>query len=73
MLACDTSYFRILGKLPSGQFFVHFFPRKVTFRGKFRGICWKNDFSKIFPRKIPIFFQHFLELTQDKNKNVFFP
>jgi hypothetical protein len=34
-----------------GQFFEHLFPRKITFRGKFRGISWKNDFSKLFPRK----------------------
>jgi hypothetical protein len=31
----------------------------VIFRGKFRGIflgiSWGNDFSKLFPRKIPIF------------------
>jgi hypothetical protein len=26
------------------------FPRKITFRGKFRGISWKNDFSKLFSR-----------------------
>jgi hypothetical protein len=38
-----------------GQFFVHFFPRKITFRGKFRGISWKNAFSKLFPRKIQFF------------------
>jgi hypothetical protein len=38
-----------------GQFFVHFFPRKITFRGKFRGISWKNNFSKLFPRKIQLF------------------
>jgi hypothetical protein len=37
------------------RFFVHFFPRKIFFRGKFRGISWKNDFSKLFPRKIPFF------------------
>jgi hypothetical protein len=37
------------------QFFVHFFQLKITFRGKFRGISWKNDFSKLFPRKIPFF------------------
>jgi hypothetical protein len=42
-------------KFSCGQLFVHFFPRKVIFRGKFRGISWKNDFSKLFPRKIPIF------------------
>jgi hypothetical protein len=38
-----------------GRFFVHFFPPKITFRGKFRGITWKNDFSKLFPRKIQFF------------------
>jgi hypothetical protein len=39
-----------------GDFFTNsFFPRKVTFRGKFRGICRKNDFLKLFLRKIPIF------------------
>jgi hypothetical protein len=27
----------------------------VIFRGKFRGICGKNDFSKLFPRKNAIF------------------
>jgi hypothetical protein len=27
----------------------------VIFRRKFHGICWKNDFSKLFLRKIPIF------------------
>jgi hypothetical protein len=31
----------------------------VIFRGKFRGISWKNDFSKLFPRKIQFFSQHF--------------
>jgi hypothetical protein len=31
------------------------FPRKITFRGKFREISWKKDFSKVFPRKIPFF------------------
>jgi hypothetical protein len=31
------------------------FPRKTTFRGKFRGISWKNDFLKLFPRRIPFF------------------
>jgi hypothetical protein len=38
-----------------GRFFVHFFPRKV--------IPWnllKNDFSKLFPRKILIFPHIFL-------------
>jgi hypothetical protein len=38
-----------------GQFFVHFFPRKVIFSGKFCGICCGNDLSKLFPRKILIF------------------
>jgi hypothetical protein len=42
-----------------GRFFVHFFPWKINFRGKFRGISWKNDFSKLFPRKIQFFSQHF--------------
>jgi hypothetical protein len=27
----------------------------IFFRGKFLGISWKNDFSKLFPRKIPFF------------------
>jgi hypothetical protein len=27
----------------------------VIFRGEFRGIFWKNNFSKHFPRKIPFF------------------
>jgi hypothetical protein len=27
----------------------------VIFHGKFRGISWKNDFSKLFLRKIPFF------------------
>jgi hypothetical protein len=34
-----------------GPIFCTFFPRKVIFRGKFRGICCGNDFSKFFPRK----------------------
>jgi hypothetical protein len=34
---------------------VHFFPRKNTFRGKFRGISWKNDFSKLFSAENSIF------------------
>jgi hypothetical protein len=29
------------------------------FLGKFRGISWKNKFSKLFPRKIQFFSQHF--------------
>jgi hypothetical protein len=45
---------QVLSVLPRGRFFVHFFPRKVIFRGKFRGICCGNDFSKLFPRKILI-------------------
>jgi hypothetical protein len=27
----------------------------IFFRGIFRGISWKNDFSKLLPRKIPSF------------------
>jgi hypothetical protein len=27
----------------------------IFFRGKFYGISWKNDFSKLFPQKIPFF------------------
>jgi hypothetical protein len=38
-----------------GPIFRTFFPRNIIFRGKFRGISWKNDFSKLFPRKIPFF------------------
>jgi hypothetical protein len=30
-----------------GRFFVHFFPRKITFREIFHGISWEGDFSKI--------------------------
>jgi hypothetical protein len=59
-----------------GRFFVHFLPRKITFRGKFRGICLKNDFSKLFPRKIQFFPNNFwgkfsakfsAEFSPDKN------
>jgi hypothetical protein len=42
---------RFFNKLFWGQFFVHFLPRKITFRG----ITWENDFSKLFPQKIAIF------------------
>jgi hypothetical protein len=35
--------------------FHTFFLRKIPFRGKFRGISWKNDFSKLFPWKIQFF------------------
>jgi hypothetical protein len=38
-----------------GRFFVHFFQRKITFRGKFRGITRKNDFSKLFSAENSIF------------------
>jgi hypothetical protein len=38
-----------------GWFFVHFFPRKITFRGNFCGISWKNNFSKLFPQIILLF------------------
>jgi hypothetical protein len=42
--------------LDQGPIFRTFFPWKVIFRGKFRGISWKkNNFSKLFPRKIIIF------------------
>jgi hypothetical protein len=42
-----------------GPIFRTFFPRKITFRGKFRGISWKNDFSKFFSAENSIFSQHF--------------
>jgi hypothetical protein len=38
-----------------GADFRTFFPRKVIFSGKFYGICFGNDFSKLFPRTILIF------------------
>jgi hypothetical protein len=38
-----------------GPIYVHFFPRKITFRGKFRGISWKKNFLKLFQWKIPFF------------------
>jgi hypothetical protein len=33
-----TYKYAVLLTLNQGRFFVHFFPRKVIFRGKFRGI-----------------------------------
>jgi hypothetical protein len=38
-----------------------FFHGKIIFRGKFRGIFWKNDFSELFFAENSIFFPTFLE------------
>jgi hypothetical protein len=38
-------------KNPQGPIFHTFFPQKITFRGKFRGISWKNDLTKLLRGK----------------------
>jgi hypothetical protein len=48
----DFSYILFRRKSLSAE---NHFPQKITFRRKFREISWKNDFSKLFPRKIPVF------------------
>jgi hypothetical protein len=46
-------------KCTRGRFFGHFL-RKITFRGKFRGISLEKLFFKTFPTENSIFSQHFL-------------
>jgi hypothetical protein len=38
--------------VPRGRFFVHFFPRKITFSGIILGISREKNFWKLFPQKI---------------------
>jgi hypothetical protein len=59
---------------------VHFFRGKslsaensAEFLGKFRGISWKNDFSKLFPRKIPFFHNIFGGKFSAENSAEFSP
>jgi hypothetical protein len=51
---------QVVGLAPGADFSYIFFPRKITFHGKFRGISLKNDFSKLFFRGKFHFFPTFL-------------